>query len=82
MSCCGQTRAAAVLQMPSQGRTVRPSGPAWFEYIGRTAVTVTGTATGRTYRFDGPGARLEAHPADRAALYQIPVLRQVDGPGL
>jgi hypothetical protein len=48
-----------------------------FEYIGRTGMTVVGPATGRSYRFDRPGARAVIDARDRAAVAAVPHLRQV-----
>ncbi len=48
-----------------------------FEYVGRTALTAIGGATGRRYRFEGPGARVVVDPRDRPSLAQVPTLRQV-----
>jgi len=47
-----------------------------FEYVGNTAMTVVGPATGKRYRFDRQGARLEEHLRDRRALAAAPHLRQ------
>ncbi|MEO8657806.1 MAG: hypothetical protein ABI693_05010 [Bryobacteraceae bacterium] len=80
MGCCGQRRAAVALRTPGPTGPLTPGVPAWFEYIGHTGLTVTGPATGRTYRFESPGATVEVHPRDRAAVYAIPVLRQVEAP--
>jgi hypothetical protein len=49
----------------------------FFEYTGRTAMSVIGPATGRRYRFELPGARLEVDLRDRAALTQVPNVKQV-----
>jgi hypothetical protein len=38
---------------------------------------VIGPATGRRYRFDRPGARLEVDLKDRRSLAGVPHLRQV-----
>ena len=53
--------------------------PAWFEYVGRTALVLTGPFTGQRYRFTRPGARLEVDVRDRRALLAVPVLRPVRG---
>ena len=60
-----------------------PTGPAAsmprpkpaFEYVGATALTVIGPASGLRYRFGRPGATLAVDPRDRAALAAIPLLR-------
>ena len=79
MSCCGQSRARAAAMAggsrvgtvpPARRPTLRP-----LEYVGPTAFTVLGPATGRTYRFPAPGARLAVDPRDWAALARLPHLR-------
>jgi hypothetical protein len=49
----------------------------FFEYVGRSGLMVVGPATGRRYRFDRPGARLEVDLKDRRSLAGVPHLRQV-----
>jgi hypothetical protein len=71
--CCGRTRhisAGPRLQLPTRGGGV-------FIYLGRTALTVTGPATGTIYRFATPGARLRIDPRDAPALQKVAVLRAV-----
>lgn len=46
-----------------------------FEYVGASALTVIGPASGLRYRFDRPGARLAVDPRDSVALQAIPLLR-------
>ena len=68
--CCGRTRPISVnprLQPPTRGVV--------FAYLGRTALTVTGPATGAIYRFPAPGARLRVDARDAAAMQKIAVLR-------
>lgn len=50
---------------------------ACFEYIGRTAVVLTGPYTGHRYWFRQPGARLRVDGRDRHALMAVPVLRAI-----
>ena len=65
---------------PWAGPAVSPDGsPDWVEYIGRTALVVTGPYTGARYRFCQPGARLSVDARDRQALLSIPMLRAVVG---
>jgi hypothetical protein len=42
-----------------------------------TAISVTGPATGSTYRFDRRGARLAVHGTDAPSLLAVPGLRPV-----
>jgi hypothetical protein len=72
--CCGRTRpisATPRLQPPAGGTEM-------FTYLGRTALTVTGPATGTVYRFPAPGARLRVDARDAPALRKVPVLRAGD----
>ena len=48
-----------------------------FEYTGQTALTVLSPITGKRYRFERPGARIEADPRDRSLLASVPTLRQI-----
>ena len=69
--CCGRSRpltAGPRLATPTAHGVV-------FAYLGRTALTVTGPATGRPYRFAQTGARVVVDPRDAAALRSVTVLR-------
>ena len=68
--CCGKAR-------PGRSATPLEHRRAYviFQYVGRTALTVNGTATGVRYRFERPGTRLIVDARDRRALATIPVLR-------
>jgi hypothetical protein len=48
-----------------------------FEYTGRTALSVVSPTTGKSYRFERSGARVEADPRDRGLLASVPSLRQL-----
>jgi hypothetical protein len=88
--CCGGKR-QSLGETANRSRMIHrqeiPSGPAIgpaistrtprFEYTGRTALSVVSPTTGRSYRFDRPGARTEADPRDRALLAAVPGLRQI-----
>lgn len=50
---------------------------AWLEYVGKTALVLTGPYTGQRYSFTRPGAKLAVDSRDRQALLAVPVLRQV-----
>lgn len=84
MSCCGRTTrfplSAPNPAAPLHGNRSRrdlPQGATSFEYVGKTAFTVVGPATGRAYRFDRTGARLVVDPRDVARLRAVPKLRRV-----
>ena len=74
--CCGRSRHVAA--SPRLEASKRESE--MFTYLGRTALTVTGPATGLVYRFAAPGTRVRVDPRDAIALRRVPVLRAV-GPG-
>ena len=84
MCNCGPRRLHAARQHPrmpadapdgmppvSSAARVKPL----VEYVGATALTVIGLASGLRYRFDRPGARLAVDPRDRLALEAVPLLR-------
>jgi hypothetical protein len=75
MSCCGQARSQAGIQN-NMNASAAPRTVV-FEYIGRTAVSVLGRASGIQYRFNAPGARLTVDARDRASLDALPMLKQV-----
>lgn len=80
--CCGRgkstfrftnTAVPAATAADNRGTTSQ----ATFEYVGRTALTVFGPASGAPYRFNGPGARVRVDARDRQSLAGVPVLRLV-----
>jgi hypothetical protein len=86
MSCCGQRRAQQrrasgafvhELAAPRASADRLPMGAAHFEYIGATAITVVGNATGRQYRFETPGVPVVVDARDRRSLATVPLLREV-----
>ncbi len=71
--CCGRPRTIA-----SGPRLDRPGrGAAEFEYIGRTALPVTGPASGQVYRFAAVGVRQRVDRRDAIAFQRVPLLRLV-----
>jgi hypothetical protein len=86
--CCGanrtvlpQTRASTrtgseVRSAPAPS-TVPRTNVAYFEYTGRTAMTVLGPISGLRYRFPSPGSRVAVDLRDRARLADIPNLSPV-----
>ena len=80
MACCGQNRrtyeAGARPVQAGIGFT-SASGAPIFEYVGVTALTVTGSGTGRTYRFPSSGARLEVDRHDQESVARVPNLRRI-----
>ncbi len=86
--CCGKNRSQ--VQAESQGFQFRRSGltsgqgqqvaqyfGSTFQYLGPTGLTVIGPVTGRRYRFDRPGSRVDVDPRDRASVASIPMLKLV-----
>ena len=87
MSCCGQTRQRlwdidSHRQMlgpsPAQKRTPLRS-LVYFEYVGKTGLTVIGPITGKRYRCPKPGAKIAVDSNDAPFLTTIPRLRQTHG---
>lgn len=80
MSCCGATRMAAwspPLHDHSPATTdARPPEPVRFEYTGRTALTMRGTITGRSYRFAAPGEMVAVDARDAPGAAAVPHLRR------
>lgn len=81
MCNCGRKREHFTLQQqtPVESRVDNISSKqafTRFEYIGKTALTVTGSNTGERYRFDNPGSILQIDQRDAPGLMTIPVLRK------
>ncbi len=77
MSCCGSHRQTAST-IPSQ-TTAAIHAPVLI-YMGATALSILGPATGRAYRFPISGARVRVDPRDAAGLVRHPALR-ISGTG-
>lgn len=91
MSCCGKQRQQfqGAIQLP---RTHDPAERrklqtgvkryfvTYFEYLGKTGMTVVGPQTGKRYRFDHQGVIVAVDLKDRLSLSNIPQLRQVRAP--
>ena len=83
MSCCGGQRSQAGtvgLNHAGMQNSAARYSVAYMQYVGRTALTVVGPATGKRYRFDTPGAIMAVELPDRASLAALRQLRQVAGP--
>ena len=91
MSCCGKGREQFRSQQIAQARTV-PNPVQFsttqlprrtyfttlhFEYVGDAPATLVSPLTGRTYRFEQKGARVEIDLRDRPWLAEQPNLRQL-----
>lgn len=78
MGCCGHKRAQLVQRQGLVGpresvqsvitRTRPPRAPRIFEYIGNDTLTLRGTASGITYRFERPGDVVEVAYEDTFAM--------------
>ena len=80
MACCGQVRAGVSASggVPRVNRPIRPSARgALYEYTGSTGMTVHGPASGLTYRFGQPGAKVQIDARDAASLVGLPNLRRL-----
>jgi len=85
MSCCGKQRTmsqrpvrtspsrAAVRVISEKPRTIQR---VFFEYVGGTSLTVIGPKSGKRYRFDNPGAKVEVDKRDRPWLAAMARLRE------
>lgn len=76
MSCCGKARIAH----SSHGGASAGTGPVYFEYVGRTSLTVVGPVSGGRYFFPSTGTRLRVDPRDRNGMLRVPNLREITGP--
>jgi hypothetical protein len=91
MPCCGKKRAQA--RQKTESRRV-PESPksaslqrrpehdslAFFQYLGKSGLTVMGPRTRRRYRFNSPGEIVAVDPRDQRALAAVTILRQVRKP--
>lgn len=88
MSCCGKMRTTlrqTVSSFPMQTAAPRPPvsrfrspmGVIYFEYVGATAITALGAATGRQYRFTSPGVPVAVDARDRVSMAKVPNLREI-----
>ena len=86
--CCAKNRtivsqtgvaspASRAVQPSSAAAGRQLSYVAYFEYTGKTALTVLGPVSGIRYRFPTPGARLAVDLRDRPRLASVPGLVQV-----
>ena len=75
MGCCGdkRTRLYQASNVPAETNT-----SVYFQYTGKTGMTVIGRETRRRYRFDRPGAVAAVDARDKTALVFVPNLRLVD----
>ena len=83
MACCGQKRAQLVQNRQAVAVTnkiVAVQSPLLlFEYSGKTAMTVVGAGTGRSYRFRTTGDRVQIDIRDLRSVTCVPNLIRVRG---
>lgn len=58
-----------------QKRSMWPE--AYFEYTGKTAMTVSGNISGKQYRFNNPGDKHMVDYRDASGMMKVPVLKRV-----
>jgi hypothetical protein len=81
--CCGRNRRAlrsfgAAPSHAGSGQSYgRLTAGVTFQYLGSSALTVVGPATGVSYRFSQPGSQVLVDPRDRHGLDRVPVLRLI-----
>ncbi len=90
MGCCGNgnqrrgdsMQASPPAPAPAPAPVQQPMryGHVFFEYVGPTAMTAIGRASGKHYRFDRPGAQVAVEPMDEASMRGVPNLRRIYGP--
>jgi hypothetical protein len=87
--CCGKKRtrarrknetqqAARPEENTSSNSRLQSDSLAYFQYLGKTGLTVTGPRTRKRYRFDHPGAVVAIDLRDRRAMATVSILRQVE----
>lgn len=88
MGCCGSLRqrlykkkdkAKDGVQTQSQvhDTSAKDRKEVFFQYVGKTGITVIAPISGMKYRFIGHGAVMSVDPKDLKALTNVPNLRQV-----
>ena len=76
MACCGGAQPRR--WSTGQGAVGQPPSPfVAMEYTGTTGMTVVGPRSGRVYRFDRPGARLQVDLRDVPGLRTVPRLKRL-----
>jgi len=80
MGCCGRNRPVQRVEDSGPPRATFTHGAItnvqYFEYIGKTGLTVLGPITGRRYRFTHPGAKMAIDERDGPSMTGVPNLRR------
>ncbi len=85
MCNCGNKREAFSSQqsfgLSNQNNIGKQQTKMWpdvkFEYTGKTALSVRGNVSGKTYRFSAPGEMQVVDYRDASSLMGVPVLRRL-----
>lgn len=83
MGCCGKNRPVPQVESNSPAPVMhlpRVSSAQYFEYVGKTGLTVIGPVTGQRYRFARPGMLLAIDERDSPSMVGIPNMRRVKAP--
>jgi hypothetical protein len=75
MPCCGSKRTQ---EQQNSNPLAENREPLYFQYIGKTGMTVIGRESRLRYRFEHTGAVIAVDARDLAALMAVPNLRQVN----
>jgi hypothetical protein len=62
---------------PQQQTFVQTKAPVLFEYTGKTALSIIGSVTRKSYRFHFPGDKQYIDPNDAALMMAIPMLKRI-----
>lgn len=91
MSCCGNKSVPVMRQHtaesmgtadPANSQTQRPpvTEEVYFQYTGKTALTVQGMFSRRSYRFNAPLAVVAVDGRDAPSVTAVPLLKRVRAP--
>ena len=75
MPCCGSKR---IQEQQNSQPLAENREPIFFQYVGRTGMTVIGRVSRLRYRFDHTGSVVAVDARDKTALLAVPNLRQVN----
>ena len=84
MACCGKNRwIQPVATEPAPTVSFTPQAPRFqkFVYVGNTALTAIGVATGQRYRFWGAGSVVEVDMRDAPSMAGVPNVRRFQPEG-
>ena len=77
--CCGQKRNdySNKSQSTNSQSSTSSTSDVSFEYTGESALSITGSSTGRRYRFNRKGEVQSIDFRDASGMMAVPVLRRV-----